>query len=281
MEWPDYYDRANVEDLRKFFDHYLKGLDNGWEKTPRVRLSVLDLGGTDDVNRPETEFPPDRCQYRKLYLDAEAESLSPNPVSRETAKSYKSDGGKDKAVFTIRFEKETEIIGNLNLHLWVEGKDTDDMDLFALVQKLNPQGKPLSKMVVALPNPVMNFGIRILNALGIAKFGILFYSGPNGRLRVSHRRLDKERSTPSMPHHTHIKEELLEPGQIVPVDIPLYPIGMRFHAGEQLRLTIAGFDLIGPLLPGIPLAPTRNRGVHIIHTGGKYDSHLLVPMDAS
>jgi len=280
MEWPDYYDNANVEDLRKFFDHFLKDVDNGWEKTPKVRLSVLDLGGTDVVNRVETEFPPSQCQYRKLYLNAETGILSPNPVPRETMRSYKGDDGKGKAVFTASFEKETELIGNMNLRLWVEGKGNDDMDLFALVQKLNQQGKPLVRMVVKLPNPIMNYGLKILNSLGIIKFGALFYSGPNGKLRVSHRQLDKERSSPSIPYHTHVQEELLEPGQIVSVGIPLYPIGMRFHAGEQLRLTISGFDLIDPMLPGIPLPPTRNRGEHIVHTGGKYDSHLLVPMIA-
>ncbi|WP_196768103.1 hypothetical protein, partial [Streptobacillus moniliformis] len=42
QEWPDYYDEANIEDLRRFFDHYLKGDDNGWEQTPRVRYSLLD-----------------------------------------------------------------------------------------------------------------------------------------------------------------------------------------------------------------------------------------------
>jgi predicted acyl esterase len=34
QEWPDYYDEANVEDLRRFFDHYLKDADNGWERPP-------------------------------------------------------------------------------------------------------------------------------------------------------------------------------------------------------------------------------------------------------
>jgi uncharacterized protein len=29
QEWPDYYDETNVEDLRRFFDRYLKGDDNG------------------------------------------------------------------------------------------------------------------------------------------------------------------------------------------------------------------------------------------------------------
>lgn len=31
----------NVEDLRRFFDKYLKGIENGWEQTPTIRLSVL------------------------------------------------------------------------------------------------------------------------------------------------------------------------------------------------------------------------------------------------
>jgi predicted acyl esterase len=34
QEWPDYYDERNVEDLRRFFDHYLRGEDNDWEQTP-------------------------------------------------------------------------------------------------------------------------------------------------------------------------------------------------------------------------------------------------------
>jgi uncharacterized protein len=40
-EWPDYYDQADVEDLRKFFDRCLIDKDNDWEQTPRVRYSVL------------------------------------------------------------------------------------------------------------------------------------------------------------------------------------------------------------------------------------------------
>jgi predicted acyl esterase len=45
QEWPDYYDEENREDLRRFFDHYLKDEENGWEQTPRVRYSLLDLEG--------------------------------------------------------------------------------------------------------------------------------------------------------------------------------------------------------------------------------------------
>ena len=49
QEWPDLYDPKYSEDLCKFFDHYLKGIDNGWEKTPRVRMAVLDPSGVGTV----------------------------------------------------------------------------------------------------------------------------------------------------------------------------------------------------------------------------------------
>lgn len=32
--WNDQYTPENVEDYRRFLDRYLKGVDNGWERTP-------------------------------------------------------------------------------------------------------------------------------------------------------------------------------------------------------------------------------------------------------
>lgn len=264
MEWTDYYDPVHKEDLRRFFDRYLKGMDNGWEQTPKVRLSVLNPGGTDEVGRMEEAFPPAGVRYEKLFLDASNGTLTWESVNRESSVCYKADDVKGQAAFTIRFDEETELIGFLKLRLWVEAVGADDMDLFVLVQKLNKDGGQLTSTVVHLPDLEV-------------KIGMLTYAGSAGKIRISHRQLDHERSTPSQPYQSHVVEELFSPGQIVPVEIPVYPIGMRWSVGEQLRVIVAGYDLIGPALPGIPLAPTRNKGEHIIHTGGKYDSHLLVP----
>lgn len=41
QEWYDLYSDKRTDDLSQFFDRYLKGLDNGWENTPRVRVSLL------------------------------------------------------------------------------------------------------------------------------------------------------------------------------------------------------------------------------------------------
>ena len=68
QEWPDYYDEANTEDRLRFFDYYLKGEENGWLDTPRVRYSLLDMSGGDRINLPATEFPPQETFYKKFSL---------------------------------------------------------------------------------------------------------------------------------------------------------------------------------------------------------------------
>jgi predicted acyl esterase len=255
QEWPDYYTLENVEDLRRFFDRYLKGIENDWEKTSRVRLSVLDPGGVDEVNRPENDFPLACTHYQMLYLDASKERLSPDLVPHESSAHYKVDDGKGQALFTIRFNQDTELTGYMKLRLWVQANSADDMDLFAFVQKLDTNGNFVPALV-----------------LGARNFGA------TGRLRVSHRQLDPARSTPAEPYLTHRVEELLSSGQVVPVEIAIWPTGMLWHAGEQLCLIIAGYNLAPEPFPGIEPPKLRNKGEHIIHTGGKYDSHLLVPV---
>lgn len=44
QEWyEDYHDRS-VDDLDRFFTRYLKGEENGWENTPKVRVSMYRYG---------------------------------------------------------------------------------------------------------------------------------------------------------------------------------------------------------------------------------------------
>jgi len=191
---------------------------------------------------------------------------------------YAADDGKGKAAFTIRFDEDTELTGYMKLRLWVEAAGSNDMDLFVKVQKLSKRGKVLSSQVIVPASAVARTMVNVLWSFGIRKLSFLFFTGPSGRLRVSHRALDAARSTPSEPYLTHRAEEFLSPGQIVPVEIGIWPAGMRWHAGEQLRLIIAGYNLAPVPLQGVRPPVLRNKGEHVIHTGGKFDSHLLVPV---
>ena len=253
FEWPDTYSWWNIEDLERFFDRYLKGVRNGWEMTPRVRVDIMDAFDFDaQVNRPETSFPIERTRYTKFYLDAGSAALSAKPPSGEAHVAYHAEEG--EATFDIRFDEDMEIVGYIKARLWVEADGNDDMDLFLTVLKLGQDGEWLPTSVFGRPHP-----------------------GAWGRLRVSHRALDSALSTDTQPVQSHVKEERLSPGEIVPVDIAFYPHGRIWHVGETLRLRIAGRyirqDWFEPLT-----YVTNNAGRHIVHSGGSHNSYLQLPV---
>ena len=289
-EWFDYYTPENVDDLRRFFDHYLKGMDNGWEKTPKVRLSVLNPGGRDIVGRAEDEFPLARTVYRKLYLSAADSTLQASLPQQEITDIYQSEAKDNKVTYRYRMDKPTEITGYMKLHLWVSAPDHDDMDLAVRVEKLSKDGQPLPDRA----------GNRIV---------------ATGQLRVSMRQLDTLRTTEAEPYYTFTGEQKLKPGEIVPVEIEIWPMGLFFEKGEILQLTVGAYQsekaaipfgsakITVPeerftYMPGQPVKmmtlggdatecadpsevvtspATHNVGRHCIYTGGRYDSYLYIP----
>ena len=253
FEWPDGYDREHLPELKMFFDRYLKDIHNCWESTPRVRIEVQDakefLYAKD---RPEDRFPLKRTQYKKLYLDAGNNALSWEPVEVES--SYRYDGNDGVANFDITFDEDIEITGYMRLRLWVEADGHDDMDMFVNIQKLDTKGEFLPVSVLGEPHP-----------------------GVWGKMRVSHRALDPDKSKAFQPIQSHLKEEKLAPGEIVPVDIEIVPTSRFWHKGQGLRIQVAGRYIregwFEPLF-----WDTDNHGDHIIHSGGQYDSWLQIPV---
>jgi predicted acyl esterase len=252
-EWPDYYDPERVDDLRRFFDHHLKGVDNGWQDTAPVRISVLDPGGQDTVDRAEDAWPLERAAHTPLYLDGETMTLVDTPVTTPSELAYPAIDG--QARFTYRFAQDTELIGHSCLNLRVQAEGSSDMDLFVTLEKLDEAGEPLAHLVLGMPAPLTT-----------------------GQLRVSHRETDPGRTTAAEPFHPHRHERLLTEGEIVSVPLGLWATSVRFHAGQQLALTIAGHR-IAPSELNLPSEVSlRNRGRHVLHLGGPECPHLLVPL---
>ncbi len=273
QEWPDYYDEANREDLRRFFDHFLKSEDNGWEQTPRIRYAVLDLEGGNQVNLPADKFPPQGVVYTKYYLDGRTRTLHMDAPAGDVATTYEAEANPGLVSFIVRFDEETTMVGYPKARLWVEANGSDDMDLFVFVQKLNAQGTALQEFTV----PNQSAMIHDVTEQGAS---ILRYKGSCGRLRVSMRHLDQTASTDEVPVHSFDRVEKLNPGDVVDVEIELSPIGMVFHPGEQLRLVISAKDLFGPWMPGLREYIPQNSGQHVIHSGGSRASFLQLPVRA-
>lgn len=260
-KWQNYYQPENVERQRQFFNRFLKGIDNRVKDWPRVIIEVREqfyVGNT----RSENEWPLARTEYVKLYLNASDGRAGKPPFKKEEQVRYNVDDITDKtqnACFEYNFDEKTELTGYMKLKLWVQAEGSDDMDLFVAIEKIDRSGNIV---------PFAFFGNHDDGPVAL------------GWLRVSHRELDEERSTPYQPVHKHQREIELKADEIVPVEIEIWPSSTLFERGEKLRVLVQGSDIYSYPEGGHTNkhADTVNRGEHIIHAGGKYDSHLLVPV---
>lgn len=107
--------------------------------------------------------------------------------------------------------------------------------------------------------------------------GVAKYSGAYGRLRVSRRHLDEKLSTDIIPVQSFDRDEKLSKGEIAEIEVSLAPMGMTFYPGETLRLLVTSQNITGNVHAGVTaFASPENRGKHIIHCGGEYQSYLQI-----
>jgi predicted acyl esterase len=261
-KWAHYYDPHSIARQRQFFDHFLRHEGVIVPAWPKVRIEVRERAQVGTV-RNENEWPLARTQFRPLYLDAQDGTLHDKPCAHEAVAKYDPQSEHGRATFDYEFLRPTELTGHMKLRVWVEAVGSDDMDLFVAIEKLDRSGERVPFVFYAL---LENGPVAL------------------GWLRVSHRELDEARSRPEQPFHPHTRELPLQPGERVPVEIEIWPSATRFEAGERLRVLIQGRDTQTQGLPNSPFMrheATRNKGMHLIHTGGSFDSHLLVPVVGS
>jgi hypothetical protein len=219
-KWETFYSAEAKDYQRRFLDHFLKGEENGWEKTPRVRLEIRQ-NRTRYAVRSEPAWPLQNVDYRPLYLDANDGLLHPTG-RRDSGKAvYEPQTRTSRASFIYRFQGEAELTGSMSLKLWVSTTEGDDLDLFVLARKSNADGRE----------------VCFSGYNGFAKDGVA-----KGWLRVSHRALDSGRSRPGRPMHAHLREEKVRAGEIVPVQIEILASSTLFEPGSSLRVDILATD---------------------------------------
>ncbi len=251
-KWELYYSDEAREVQTAFFDHFLKGEDNGFDQRPPVRLEVRDSLRGHSVRDAE-DWPLPSTVYTPLYLDASNGALRADMPADESVASYDAQTG--EVAFRTTFDQETELTGNMKLRLWVGADGARDMDLFVAIRKYDAAGEE-----------VTFYGKTGFNQTPAAL----------GWLRVSQRELNAERSTPEQPVLAHERSMPLDRGEIVPVEIEILPSSTRFAPGETLEVSVQGHDQF--IHPTLAHDATVNKGSHLIHTGGDYDAYLLVPV---
>jgi hypothetical protein len=259
-KWDAYYSSSVQEMTKNFMDCFLNGdTSSGFLQTPPVRLEVRSSLKEIKEVRYENEWPIARTQYTKLIM-GESLSLSLENPEEPMEVEYSSKNG--KAIFNFKFKEDTELSGYMKVRVWVEArpkKPTDpspeDMVMFAAVNKLDNAGKT----------------VNFYGSVGNTKDMIT-----RGWMKVSRRELDMEESTDWHPVQKGTSELLLKPGEVVPVDIELYPSSTFFSAGESIQVILSSDEIIPS--PPYKKSTAINSGNHVLHFGGQYDSFLLAPV---
>jgi uncharacterized protein len=278
-----FYTEEGRGDQIRFFDYWLKGVDNGVMDEPPVKLAIR-KGGDAFEWRHENEWPLKRTRWTKLYLDlsqppAEGSEIggrldvkNPAAVGSRTyaasslgtmgstsAASSQVMGGGIKpgmglSLETTKLAVDTEITGPIAAVLWVSSS-TEDMDLFLTLRNIDSDGKDVMETgQQGAPVPVAK-----------------------GWLRVSHRELDPELSRPYRPYHRHARRLYLTPDEIVQVEVEIWPTSMVFKKGHRIRLDIQPRDGLGSA-HYMHYHADYNAGSNTIYAGGDMPSYLLLPL---
>jgi predicted acyl esterase len=274
---PFYREEARADQMR-FFDHWLKGVDNGVMSEPPVKLAIRK--GRDEIEwRHEREWPLARTQWTKLYFDLSTPDgagtlVDVNPMgsasrtfassslgsmgSTSAASSQVMGGGIKPgmgiALKTPPLPHDLEVTGPLAASFWVSS-ESEDMDLFLTLRHFDAAGDEILETgQQGLPVPVAK-----------------------GWLRVSHRELDPELTLPYRPYHAHRRRLYLKPGEIVKVDVEIWPTSMVFRKGHRIQLDVQPRDGIGSQ-GYMHYHADYNTGTNTIYAGGERESYLLLPV---
>ena len=268
--WTHYYTDYGRQLQQQFFDHFLKGDENGWDREPRVLLNIRHADGS-FTQRREDEWPIPRTQWTRLYLHGADGSLRREPPEASHEQIYHALG--DGVTFSATFTDETEITGPAAAKLFVSSS-TNDADLFLILRLFDADGIEVTFQGSHDPNTSL----------------------AHGWLRASHLELDMELSELYRPFHRHERREPLAPGEVYELDVEIWPTSVVVPPGYRLALTIQGKDFqvtdeprevgwftmtgVGPFKHDDPddRPPAVFDNEVTLHTGAERASSLLLPI---
>ncbi len=214
--WTHFYTDYGRTLQKRFFDHFLKGEANGWDRQPRVLLQVRHPDRFEE--RAEDEWPLARSEWTKFYPDFESGLLRTEPAELSASRGFEAMGD-GLSFLTPPLTVATEITGPSAAKLFISSSTTD-ADLFLALRVFTAD----------LREVVFQGALDPHTPIG------------QGWLRASHRRLDRALSTPWRPYHTHDQKQALAPGEVVELEIEMWPTSIIVPEGYRIGLTIRGRD---------------------------------------
>jgi hypothetical protein len=242
----DLTEQSSLEALR-FFDRYLKGIDNGIDREPAVQVYVMHKGwlSAEDWPLPNQVMIP-------LYLENGANLSFNKPESAGTD------------LYRVDFSHQSNY-GSEQTNRWLMLKQTDDVMWRTEHDKkcLTYQTEPLSDDLEVVGHPVVELWISSNRSDGdvfvyltdVDEKGRSVYVS-EGQLRGGWHRLQNDDNQvvnvvdvkPDLPWHGYNSDQydegVFDENRIVKLTFDLLPMAWNFRKGHSVRIAVAGADKV-------------------------------------
>lgn len=289
--FPDSYDGETVAAHRRYFDCWLKGIDNGAKNDAPVRVQVR-TGNGSYLELYEETWPIARTEYLRLYLDASPSAWNGDGIRKEFFRISHAPGTLEKsAAYDAHLElgkpipfpkghvggtprwstgisfvsdpmtEDMVLAGYMKVGLWVSSTSSD-MDVHVSLRVIDEQNREIRYEALVMP-------------IDPEHIHPIFY----GPLKVSHRKLDATRTTNYWPVHTHTAADYapLEKNEVVAIELGLNPSSALVKKGYRLRLDIQPNTPAG--IPSRAYEESYHLGAtNTIYTGPDHPSYIQLPL---
>ncbi len=251
----------------RFFEHFVKGVDNGAEKDKPVNYYVM--GDPEDPDaegnywRAVDHWPPP-SKPAKVYFHADGRLSLKVPSEPEAKRSYRYDP-----------KDPVPTVGGQNLNLPKGPMDQRpvesrrDVLLFTsrpLPEPIEITGRVRAKLYISSDCPDTDFTVKLSDVYPDGRSMLLTDGILRARFRESFER-----------------QSLLQPGKVYELTVDLWSTSIVFNRGHRVRVAVSSsnyprFDpnpnTGGPLRAGEKARPA----VNTLHLSKRHPSHVILPV---
>ena len=265
------------DEILRWYDHWLKGIDNGVEDDPTVKMWIMG----ENKWRTFAGWPVPETKWIEYYLHS-WEKLStkghlpaPHTYVNEPPDAFvQMPPTQTNKIERLRYlteplAEDTLIVGPISLTFWAS-LDEDDTNWIVILKDVGPD------VSVQTARPGEREIPKDLPERDLTR----------GWLKASRRQLDPERSKPWKPWHTLSPDTIrpVVPGEINEYQVELLSTANLFKEGHRICLEITSLDLAEGVAGEtyaeyIPNHVCSSKTVlHKVFHNAAYPSHLLLPV---
>ncbi len=225
-------------ELLRFFDHFLKKVDNGWQReSPIYYRTTNATPGTEW--RSADRWPLPEARAHTLRLSGAAKPGVPGLLTTEAKPT-----GPEANVFTVDYAPKCAKPGDAYFIMWPCAIDRHGLSYTTppLAEDAHIAGHPIAELWISATTPDADLFVYLEDVAPNGAATIVTH----GRLRASHRseQTPPYRNFMGLPYHSgeRAAAEPLVPGQPARMRLDLLPTSTIIKSGNRVRLTLAGAD---------------------------------------